>query len=59
MLLVLSVIGEEASLRVHACRETGKASDRPVCDVRVPGRSLLLALQAAIADQHDPSTAEA
>jgi hypothetical protein len=51
MLLILSVIGEEASLRVHACGERGTASDKPVCDLHVPARSLLLALQAAIDDQ--------
>lgn len=58
MLRVLSVIGDEASLRVHACGETGKAADEAVCDLRVPARSLLLALQAAIDDQHDPSVAQ-
>lgn len=52
MLLVLSVIGDEASLRVHACGEKGKASDKPLFDLQVPARSLLLALQAAINDEH-------
>jgi hypothetical protein len=52
MLLVLSVIGEDAHLRVHACGEQGKANGEALCDLQVPARSLLLALQASIDDEH-------
>jgi hypothetical protein len=54
MLLVLSVIGEDAHLRVHACGEQGKAGDEVLCDLQVPARSLLLALQAGIEDETGP-----
>jgi hypothetical protein len=35
-LLILAVIGGDAHVRLHACGEQGKASDRPLCAFQIP-----------------------
>lgn len=48
--LGLCVIGDDAILELFACNEHGVRDAQPISRVRVPARSLLLAVQAVYDD---------
>jgi len=50
-ILDLAVVGPNATLSIYDLGDRNHLPDRPTADIKVPARSLLLALQALVSDQ--------